>query len=164
MEKYVFRRYKFWYPFLFRKEKKKLDKLFPDAKIEHVGSTSIPGLGGKGIIDILIGLKKSNWKKTKKVLLNRGYSFMKNIVGDKDRISFMRDYGFWLFKRRVHIHVTFIDSNNWKEKINFRNNLLSSKKLCREYEKLKKEAVKKAKGESLIYRAHKSKFIKKYSR
>ena len=33
---------------------KELKKIFPRVKIEHVGSTSIPGLGGKGIIDIAI--------------------------------------------------------------------------------------------------------------
>jgi GrpB-like predicted nucleotidyltransferase (UPF0157 family) len=164
MKKYVFRKYKFWYPKLFKKEKSKLIKLFPNARIEHVGSTSIPQLGGKGIIDVLLGLKKSNWKKAKEVLLNNKYTFMKNIVGDKDRISFMKDYCFWPFRRRVHIHVTYINSTNWKEKTNFRDNLLSSKKLCREYEKIKKEGVEKAKGDSLIYRAHKAKFIKKYSK
>ena len=163
MKKYVFRKYKFWYKYLFNLEKKRLHKILPNAKIEHVGSTSITGLGGKGLIDIMIGLKKSNWKKAEKTLLKKKYLSMEN-ASDWNRISLKKDYGFWPFKRRVHVHLTFINSPNWKETINFKNNLLKNPKLCKEYEIIKKEAVKKAKGEGNHYRAYKSKFIKKHSK
>lgn len=33
--------------------------------IHHVGSTSVPGLGGKGIIDILIGVK--SWREAEAI-------------------------------------------------------------------------------------------------
>jgi len=47
INKYVFKKYRKSYPLFFQKEKKRLKKIFPRAEIEHVGSTSIPGLGGK---------------------------------------------------------------------------------------------------------------------
>lgn len=58
LRKYVFRRYNSKYELLFNKEKAKLKKILPKAKIEHVGSTAVKGLGGKGIIDISIIVPK----------------------------------------------------------------------------------------------------------
>ena len=47
MKKYIFREYNKNYPKLFQIEKAKLRKIFPKIKIEHVGSTAIPGLGAR---------------------------------------------------------------------------------------------------------------------
>ena len=50
-------------------EKKKIAKtLGLTAKIEHIGSTAIPGLGGKGILDIAVGVLKSKIVESKKKL------------------------------------------------------------------------------------------------
>lgn len=59
MNKYVFKPYSALFPNLFAKEKARIVQhfLFP-ASIEHVGSTAVPGLGGKGIIDIAIAFEK----------------------------------------------------------------------------------------------------------
>src|SRR3990167_3953894 len=51
---------------LFEKEKQKITAMLPNCEIQHIGSTSVPGLGGKGIIDILVGLK--NWKNEQKII------------------------------------------------------------------------------------------------
>ena len=47
------------WPIEFEKEKKILEGILKnfDVEIEHVGSTSIPGLSAKPIIDIAIGVK-----------------------------------------------------------------------------------------------------------
>ena len=41
----------------FEEYKSKIRNIFKDASIEHIGSTAVPGLGGKGIIDIMVGFK-----------------------------------------------------------------------------------------------------------
>ena len=51
MEKYKFRKYDPKFGELFKREKAKLKKIIPGIKIEHIGSTAVPSLGGKGIID-----------------------------------------------------------------------------------------------------------------
>ena len=58
MDKYVFRDHSPKYKSFFEFERKKIAKILLKAKVEHVGSTAISGLGGKGIIDIMIGVPK----------------------------------------------------------------------------------------------------------
>lgn len=65
--------------------KKKLGKNF---EIHHIGSTAVPGLGGKRTIDILVLAKtKKEAKKIIKPLEIFGYEFKEN-AGDKYRNIF----------------------------------------------------------------------------
>lgn len=59
MKKYEFKPYNPAFSKYFEEEKKRLSKyLSGDYQIEHIGSTAVPGLGGKGIIDIMIAVSK----------------------------------------------------------------------------------------------------------
>ena len=50
VKKYVFKPYSKIFPELFQKEKERISPNLKEAlAIEHVGSTAVPGLGGKGI-------------------------------------------------------------------------------------------------------------------
>lgn len=61
MSKYVFKPYNSIFPELFEKEKERLSKyLTGEYQIEHVGSTAVQGLGGKGIIDIYLATPRKN--------------------------------------------------------------------------------------------------------
>ncbi len=51
---------------IFKKEKNKILKVLDNCEIHHIGSTAVPGLGGKGIIDIMIALE--NWKSEREVI------------------------------------------------------------------------------------------------
>ena len=74
MSKYVFKLYENKFPEIFEKEKDRLSKyLTGDYKIEHIGSTAVPGLGGKGIIDIYIVSPTDNQENIKEGLLRAGY-------------------------------------------------------------------------------------------
>ena len=163
MNKYKFRSYSKKYPKLFEKEKQRLRKFLPNiVKIEHIGSTSVPNLKGKGIIDILIAIEKNNLNKVKEKLLEKGYIIMPH-AGNKSRISFKKNYGI-LRNRRVHIHLTFLNSKTWKETLKFKNNLLKNLELRKQYSEIKKQAVKKAQGKGQVYRDLKNNFMKKYSK
>ena len=162
-KKYVFRKYSKKYPYLFNKEKRMLINLLGNIRVEHVGSTSIPGLGGKGIIDILIGVNKNKIKTIENSLLKNNYILMQG-ASNKERRSFKKNYGFLFWKRRVHIHLTWLNSKTWKEMLKFKKALINSKSLQEKYSNLKKKAVKIAQGEGKIYRKLKEDFIKKYSK
>ncbi len=54
---------------LFQKEKERIAPSLVNAlAIEHVGNTTIPGLGGKGIIDIAISLSKEEMEHASSIL------------------------------------------------------------------------------------------------
>ncbi len=91
--------------------------------IEHVGSTAVPGLGGKGIIDIAIGVEKECMEDIKNKLQELGYEFRPSF-STPDRFYFIiylpdpeED------RRRYHIHLTYLESKEWKELIGFRDYL-----------------------------------------
>jgi GrpB-like predicted nucleotidyltransferase (UPF0157 family) len=159
MLKYVFRKYDPAYRAFFTSEKKKIAKALGSiAKIEHVGSTAIPRLGGKGILDIVVGVSKSKIAEAKKKLERAGYEFREK-ASYPERLFFRIDYPYKNRKRRVHIHLTRFNGRDWKEMIGFRDYLLQHPEVVEQYVKIKKEGVKKAHGDGEKYREHKEKFI-----
>jgi GrpB-like predicted nucleotidyltransferase (UPF0157 family) len=56
-------------------------------RIEHVGSTSIPGMTAKSIIDIIIVIEPKRWEEMKSLLEEIGY-YYEGDLGIKDREVF----------------------------------------------------------------------------
>ncbi len=74
---------------LFKSEKQKLHGLLPDADIEHVGGTAVPGLISKGDLDINIRVRPEDFEKAKKVLetiyeINQPENWSKGFASFKD--------------------------------------------------------------------------------
>jgi GrpB-like predicted nucleotidyltransferase (UPF0157 family) len=157
--KYKFRRYNKNFPKLYQKEKKKLQSFLPrEVIIEHIGSTSVSGLGGKGVIDIMIGAKK-NIEIIKDKLIEENYIF-KPAAGEKNRLFLEKDYRINGKIQRVHIQLTKYKSKIWNDCIKVRNLLKINKKLAEKYSKIKREAVRFSKGDGKKYREYKNKFLK----
>lgn len=155
MKKYVFRKYDVKFKAQFRIEKKKLQKIIgQDAIIEHIGSTAVPGLGGKGIIDILISVPKKELNKNLKILEKNGFEYEK--IGLDNERKLLRKY-----KKgsRVHIHLTYLNSNIRRSFIVVRDTLRRSKLLREKYTKIKKEAIKNMK-KGQKYGDYKSEFLR----
>lgn len=160
MDKYHFRKYNPEYIKFFANEAEKIRKaLGPKAKIEHVGSTAIPNLGGKGIVDILIGVDKGHIVMDKVKLAKAGYEF-RDVASTQGRSFFRIDYPYKSNIRRIHIHLTKYKSRDWNEIIFFRNYMLENPLAVEQYSKIKKEGVKIAMGDGESYRDYKKKFIK----
>ncbi|NQU78093.1 GrpB family protein [Candidatus Falkowbacteria bacterium] len=159
MQKYIFRKHNPEYRVFFTSEKKKIAKaLGLSAKIEHIGSTAIPNLGGKGILDIVVGVLESKIPEAKKKLEKANYEFRDKASCPK-KLFFRIDYSYKNRKRRVHIHLTKFNGQDWKEMIGFRDYLLKHPDTIEQYIKIKKEGVKKALGDGEKYRKYKEKFI-----
>lgn len=162
MKKYVFRPYSAIFPELFNKEKGRIAPHLKKAlSIEHVGSTAVPGLGGKGIIDIAIAVKKEDMEETSKEIQDLGYEFRPNF-STSDRfyyIIFLPDPE--EEKRRYHLHLTYPESKEWKDLIQFRDYLRSHPQELQEYAELKKQAAMDANHEGEIYRKLKEPIFKK---
>jgi GrpB-like predicted nucleotidyltransferase (UPF0157 family) len=160
VQKYSFKRYRKEYGVFFSEERLRLKKVLgTSAAIQHVGSTAIPGLGGKGILDIAIGIALDKIATSKEELLGGGYEFREK-ASTKERLFFRRDYPYGHSSRRVHIHLTKYGGRDWVEMIGFRDYLLQHPESVREYASVKKEASLIAHGDGEAYRELKESFIK----
>jgi len=159
MNKYVFNKYNDNYKKYFSKEKKNVKRVLGNRVfIEHVGSTAIPKLGGKGIVDIVVGIEDNHISEYCNILKKSGYEFRK-IASTPKRLFFRKDYNYRGKVRRIHIHLVKVGSKDWTEMTFFRDYLLEHPQAVKDYAQIKKEAVKKAKGEGKVYKEFKKEFI-----
>ncbi|MFH2085820.1 MAG: GrpB family protein [bacterium] len=133
-----------------------LQKTLPETEIHHVGSTSIPGLGGKGIIDILIAIP--DWVRKAEAgekLVKLGFSHVHKEINNR---IFMSRIGETV-KNDVHLHLTFIGSSEYVNILAFRDYLRAHPDEAAKYLRLKHEWLKDAKGNRKLYAAAKNAYI-----
>ena len=130
----------------FDKEKILLKNIFKEdaIDIQHVGSTAIPGIKAKPIIDIAIAVKELDIAlKHKEELEKEGYVF-RGDAGVKGRYFFSKGTD---ENKTHHIHVETIDSPNWENHVLFKNYLIKHPEEIKQYEKVKLELAEKYKDE-----------------
>ena len=106
------------------------------AMIEHVGSTSVPGLDSRPIIDLLVGVEHlRDASECIEPLKGIGYK-CHGENGVAGRRHFTRS-----IDRRcvVQLHMVQIDGEFWSNAIRFRDLLRSDSQLADEYVQAKKE-------------------------
>ena len=159
-DKYVFKNYSAIYSHAFSREKPKLYAGLgrENVVIEHVGSTAVPGLGGKNILDIIVGLKKGKREAVKRKICESGYDFV-STAGSRNRLFFVKDEIYKGKSIRVHLHLVKFQGCEWRKNIAFRDYLIGHKDAVLEYARIKKIAVKEAKGSKEKYMTAKEKFI-----
>ena len=103
-------------------------------RLEHIGSTSIPGLSAKPVIDVLAG-RPGNVSGESYVAVFRqlGYEH-KGAYGVPGRNYFRRGT-----PRTHHVHLVSWTSAVWEDHLLFRDYLRSHPETAREYETLKRE-------------------------
>ncbi len=129
--------------------------------IEHVGSTAVPGLGGKGIIDIAIAVRKEDMNVVSEQLQSLGYEF-RPTFSTPDRFYFILylpdpEEG----SRRYHVHLTYPENSEWKDFIGFRDYLRNHPKELLEYAEMKRQAVVEANHNGERYRKLKEPMFQK---
>jgi len=124
--------------------------------IQHVGSTSIPKLKAKPIIDIGIGLK--SLKDSKKCIepLNKLDYEYRHDAGVKDRHFFAKGPE---TNRTHYLHLVKYGDKQWENLVLFRDYLKKFPKIRQEYQKLKETSAKKYKNDRKAYTHEKDKFI-----
>ncbi len=123
--------------------------------IEHVGSTAVPGLAAKPIIDIDIALDPAVKFDEIKIRLEKiGYRYNGN-QGITDREVFKRNSTIMphkvLDKIGHHLYVCPAHSEELQKHLLFRNYLLANKKAREEYQSLKYELAKEAGDDRKLY-------------
>ena len=141
----------------FEKERSRILKVIKNCEIYHIGSTAVPGLGGKGIVDIMIGIK--NWKESASVIKKlRKLGFNHIHPKEKGRIFLSKNTSLSL--DNVHIHIVKTGSKIYKEVLFFRDFLRKNKKEAKNYNNLKIKWFKDTKGNREKYKELKAKYIK----
>jgi len=104
------------------------------ADIKHIGSTSVPGLAAKPVIDILLGLEQVPPSPTQISSLEAlGYLYCGEL-GIPGRHYFRRG-----MPRTHQIHAVQVDSEFWKTHILFRDFLRVHPDAAQQYEALKRQ-------------------------
>lgn len=144
----------------FRNEKKIIQEKIKDKNIviEHIGSTAIPEIPAKPIIDIGIGIYKStNIEGLVKSLEEVGY-IHKGENGISGRYYFVKGKP---ENRKFHIHMFEVNHPDWKNHLLFRDYLIDNVELAKEYGELKLKNWKLHMGNRKGYTDSKNSFIKK---
>jgi len=138
--KYAYEPYDPIYPSLFEQEKAALLKLnLRKPHIYHIGSTSIPGVGGKGVIDILITVDSSILAETSKQLIKAQYEFRES-GGDQNRLFHQKEVN----GRRYHVHLSPCNAESAIKAVAFRDYLRTDQQLAQSYSDIKMKAAKQA--------------------
>lgn len=124
--------------------------------IYHVGSTAIPDIQAKPIVDILVEISETVKLEEVKVLMEEnGYICMSE---SESRISFNKGYTLQGYAKRVfHIHFHRFGDN---EEILFRDYLLAHPNDAKMYERLKLSLLPEYRNDRDAYTEAKTDFIK----
>ena len=124
-------------------------------EVEHVGSTAVPGLLAKPILDIAIAIEKhAVVPKCASMLVSLGYQYA--YWADLDN-----DYTFEKgVERTHHVHLVELASREWSDYLRFRDALRTNAKLAREYERTKLALGAKFCSDRAAYTRAKADFIR----
>jgi GrpB-like predicted nucleotidyltransferase (UPF0157 family) len=127
--------------------------------VHHVGSTAVPGLAAKPLIDIVAGVRDfEEARAASEPLAELGYvsephrpgiahHFAREIVAQSHKVD-----GFGL-------HLTEPGSDLWRERLVFRDALRADAELAAEYEALKLRLAREHPDDRFAYTAGKREFV-----
>lgn len=145
----------------FSEEKIKLNQLLKSMqliRISHIGSTAIPTIYAKPIVDILVETD-GDWSIIEKKLIQNGYILMSQSVDQK---SFNKGYTEEGFAQKVfHLHLRHIGDN---DELYFRDYLNEYLKVAKEYEAMKLDLWKQFQYNRDAYTNHKTTFVNNYTK
>ena len=147
------------WPALFEKERELILKTLGDRikAIEHIGSTAVPNLGGKDIVDIMAGVTDMcEANECLSPLENIGY---KDVRPQPENSEWYYCLGKGHHSTGYHLHLVKLDSEHWKRHLIFRDYLRKNPKIAQDYFNLKKELAVKYRTDRLGYTEAKSVFI-----
>jgi GrpB-like predicted nucleotidyltransferase (UPF0157 family) len=123
--------------------------------IEHIGSTAVPGLAAKPVIDIMAAVESLEASRPALArLAPLGYLYA----------PYRAEIMHWLCKpspevRTHHLHLVPIDSQLWKDRIAFRDRLRSEPALAEAYASLKRDLARMYVNDREAYTDGKQPFV-----
>jgi GrpB-like predicted nucleotidyltransferase (UPF0157 family) len=146
------------WPGLFEAERGRVESVIGpwiSGGIEHVGSTSVPGLAAKPIIDIMVGVKDlEEAREAFGGLAELGYL----------HAPYKQEIMHWFCKPSVkerthHLYLMEKDSSEWRARIAFRDYLRTHPETAHRYEQLKRELADRFRTDREAYTQAKAEFV-----
>lgn len=156
----------------FRQEKEHLLKCLPSdliARIEHFGSTAVPGLSAKPIVDMLVEVTDLEVTKDRiaPILEAQHYDYFWRPTHGDDGPPFYA----WFIKRHAksgerthHIHMVEDDFSDHWDRLLFRDYLIANPEAARQYGLLKAQLASASPQDRISYTRGKTEFIVRVTR
>jgi GrpB-like predicted nucleotidyltransferase (UPF0157 family) len=149
------------WPVVFDIERGRLEAVFGDdtVLIEHVGSTAVPGMGAKPIIDILLGAPSlAVIERHIPGLVESGYRYVPEFEqAIPERRYFTKRDG---HPGHFHLHAVVYDTAFWMDHIAFRDLLRTDPGYAERYWRLKSALATRFRRDREGYTDAKSEFIR----
>ncbi len=150
---------------MFEEEKQHLLSFLPAeilGRIEHFGSTAIPGLAAKPIVDMLVEVSslEETQNRIVPVLEAQGYDYFWRPTRGDDVPPFYA----WFIKRDAtgvrthHVHMVEKDFEQW-ERLLFRDYLIAHPMVAKEYEALKLKLARDHQHDRVAYTNGKTDYV-----
>jgi GrpB-like predicted nucleotidyltransferase (UPF0157 family) len=131
------------------------------ARIEHIGSTAVPGLGAKPIIDILVAIHNlGDSEHCISPLKSIGYEYIPEYEKSIPERRYFRK-GKFSQEQHYHLHMVELTSGFWKRHLLFRDYLRTHPKMAQQYFDMKKNLALKYGIDHKGYTDAKTDFIQK---
>lgn len=128
-------------------------------EIQHIGSTAVPELAAKPVIDIMVGLRDlSDGENIIKPLEDLGYVYWAENP-NPEKMFFVKGMPPYGEKRTHHVHVVEIDSEFWQRRL-FRDYLRIYPQEAQRYEKLKRDLAARFRDDREAYTKGKGDFVR----
>ena len=141
----------------FEEEKARIQALLPkNVIIEHVGSSAV-GIGGKNIIDMLIGVRDAGEMPViRDILVKNGYFEGRDSHADR---VFLASSESETGEGDIHIHICPVGTSTYKNFIVLRDYLANNPAKASEYLEKKHEFARQAGYDRQKYKALKSAYV-----
>jgi len=143
---------------LFAEEKDRLEEVIGHqvVDIQHIGSTSIPGMVAKPILDIGIAVVDFEASEVSiDPIEGLGYQY-RGEHGIPRRHYFVKGN-----PRTHHLHMLEVNSRDWKAHLLFRSYLTSHPDIAQEYAELKIDLAERYRTDREVYQEGKDAFIER---
>lgn len=132
-----------------------LQALWPQARVEPIGSTAVPGLCAKPVLDLMIGVAHLAELDPARL---PGWRYRPEYEAElPERRYFTRDAAAgWM---RVHLHGLVLGATPWRRHLLLRDRLRADPDLRDAYARLKTQLALQYAGNKAAYQAAKAPFI-----
>jgi GrpB-like predicted nucleotidyltransferase (UPF0157 family) len=137
-----------------------IESALPDLRAEHVGSSAVPDLAGKGTIDLLLPTPPERIAEVTKALLAAGFqrqAIPQSFPPTRPMLQGVVSHGARTY--RIHLHIVPDTSSEVHELRGFRDALRRDPSLRSAYETLKRDIVARGLTEAVDFTEAKHDFI-----